>query len=320
MSKARGILLIMVLALLVALPYGIGTNYYYMELIVFLFIYCILAESWNIVGGYAGLPSLVHGTFYGLGMYIPALLFIHIGVCLWLGLFVAIIFTMALSYLIVRSTARFSPIFFAMVLIPIAESIRYLIKALPDITMGAAGFLIPGKTNSLAEFSFTSSTPYYYFFLGLLLAVVLVTVWISKSKTGFHLVAIREDTTLAESVGVNSYKCRQLALGLSCFFVTICGFGYAMTFRYIIPTPELIGVTIAIEALLITYIGGKGTVAGPIVGAIFYVFLREITRTFLGGLPGLHYLLIGICLIVTIKFLPNGIMSKIGVMRGKVKK
>jgi len=220
---------------------------------------------------------------------------------------------MALALVIGLPTFRLRGPYFALTTIAFAEILRIWLENTEDIlgiqVMGASGLNVPLKGNSPAFFQFTDKEPYYYIILVMLLAAVLITFWMDRSRLGYYLKAIKGDQDAAEAIGIQSTKYMLIALAISAFLTALGGSFIAQFLLFINPERNF-GIDLSIEIALMAIVGGQGTVLGPILGAFLLTPAGEITRAYLGGsLVGLHLIIYGTVLVLAVIFLPNGIIE-----------
>lgn len=313
---ARIVLLLVVLVL----PLFLDT--YLLSLAILILFWGLLAQGWNIMGGYAGQFSFGHAAFYGLGAYTSTWLLVNAGVNPWIGMviggLVAVAFGLFTGFLTFRYGLR-GP-YFALATFAFAEMLR-LIAINWEVVNKSRGIQVPLRGgDSLLAFQFeTTKVPYYYIILGMVLFALAVTFLIDRSKWGYYFKAIRENEEAASALGVDPLRYKLLAMSLSAFLTAMGGTFYAQYLLFI--DPEIVfGSQVSVEILLRPIIGGAGTVFGPLVGALVLTPLSEVTRTLLreppGFLPflaplrgrsGIDVMLFGVLLIVTIIFMPNGL-------------
>lgn len=160
-------------------------------------------------------------------------------------------------------------------------------------------------------YEFRSKLGYYYVAFILLAIGVFVTWKMSRSKLGYYLVAIRSDDDAARSLGINVTKYKLIAMGISCFMISLAGTFYAQYFRYIGPD-RIFGYDLAVQIALIALIGGQGTVMGPVIGAVVLVPLSEyLSATFAGTMSGLNLFLYGVIMMLVVYFMPHGLCEYI---------
>jgi len=168
------------------------------------------------------------------------------------------------------------------------------------------GLLIPFRP-ALGSFMFRGKLPYAYIALGLMLLIILVSSIIRNSRFGFYLVSLREDQDAAETLGVNTSRCKLIALIISVFFTAVVGTFYAQYLLFIDPD-TVFSLPFSIELALLSIIGGLGTVIGPIIGSFILTPLDILLRGWLGGISaGLNFIVYGIVLVVAVIYFPRGI-------------
>jgi branched-chain amino acid transport system permease protein len=319
MPRMRNILVIVAVGIfLVILPRFIGD--YFVHLVTTVFFFGYLAMAWNILGGYAGQFSFGHAAFFGVGAFTSSLLQIHAGVNPWIGMILAGIAGMLVGLFIGSLSFRFGlrGAYFALTMLALAEMLRLIAVQVCTVRY-PLGINIPIKGNSLLHFQFTSKVPYYYIMLIMMAAVLCLTYVIERKKIGSYFKAIRENEEAAESLGINLFNYKLLAMAISSFLTAVGGTFYAQ-YYLIIDEEAAFGVMVSIEILLGPIIGGAGTVFGPILGAGVLEFLSEFARNILGGYSGIHLMVYGAILIVVIIFLPSGILGGLKLAYSKLGK
>ena len=212
-----------------------------------------------------------------------------------LGLFV--------GYLSFRSGLRGS--YFALITLAFAELLRVLANSV-EFTGGGVGLFLtyaPGFYN----LQFNSPTGFYYFSLILLVISLVIAMWLERSRFGAQLVAIRENEDAAEALGVDTLKCKIYAIMIMGGMGGAAGTFYAQKYLYIDP-PISYSIALSVEMLLVTIVGGMGTVFGPLIGSFVLHAVNEIARHFIST-PGLSLIVYGFILIVIISYLPNGLVG-----------
>ncbi len=289
----------------------------YLQILILLFFYAYLTTAWNLVGGFAGVLPLGHSVFVGIGAYTSTILFLQYGISPWIGMLVGGLVAAAIGVLIGKPTFRMRGAYFALCTIAFAEGIRVMVENIDTLgplrLNGPRGLLIPLK-NSVWAYQFMHKEPYYYIILTLLILVLALTWFISRSKIGYYLAAGGEEPEAAEALGVNVANCKLLAMALSCFLTALAGTFYAQLMLYFYPK-GLMGLDLSFEIAFIALIGGRGAIAGPVIGALVLRPLNEFTRIYLSDmLPGLHLVIFGLILIVVMLYKPQGLTAPLAVL------
>jgi branched-chain amino acid transport system permease protein len=178
--------------------------------------------------------------------------------------------------------------------------IRLVAQNWRPVTGGAVGVVIEPSL-----FSGTSKIPYYYIILLIASATVGFCGLIRRRRLGYFLMAIREDQETAESVGINTTSYKLRALAISAAITSAAGAFYANYFLFVDPTVVLT-LALSVEVVLMTIIGGLGTVAGPVLGA---VLLKVGSELFRNVFEQANLLIYGALLIVVILFMPTGLVG-----------
>ena len=291
----RNLIALGVLALaLAALPQTL--NLYLRSFAMFTMMYVVLALSWNIISGFTGYTSFGHVIFYGIGAYACAILVADHG-WHWLPtLLVAAGLAAAVGVALGYPVLRLKGPYFAIAMLGAAEGVRVIATVWDDLTHGGLGISFPSTENSLAT---------YHAMLGLMVVTILVAYAVGHSRFGVRLNAIREDEVAAEAVGINTTAYKLTAFALSAVFPAVAGGIQAYKVLYIDP-PSVFFVQITIAMALMSMLGGKGTVIGPIVGAVLLYTAQELTWV---NFPTAHLIAYGLFIIVVARFIPRGLMG-----------
>ena len=295
-------------------PVGISSKFY-LDVLTLIFFTAYIGQSWNILGGYAGQFSFGGVMFFGTGAYTSSILLITFGIPPILGIFVAVLMGAFLGFLVgylsFRSGLRGS--YFALITLAFAELLRVLANSV-EFTGGGVGLFLtyaPGLKN----LQFVSPTGFYYFSLFLLVISLAIALWLERSRFGAQLVAIRENEEAAEALGIDTLKCKLYAImivgGMGC----AAGTFYAQKYLYI-DAPISYSIALSVEMLLVSIVGGLGTVFGPLIGSVVLHVVNEVARHFIDT-PGLSLIVYGVILIFIISYLPNGLVGLFRKTRGK---
>jgi branched-chain amino acid transport system permease protein len=296
-----------ILAVLLVLPALL--NNYWLEIFILIFYYAYLGQCWNILTGYTGNISLGHSLFVGIGAYTSTRLAMAYGLTPWLGMFVGALFAMGIGSVIGFLGFRFGlrGVYFVLITISFGEIGRLI--ALHMESLGSFMGLFIDFKPGFWNMQFQGNGPYYYLSLGLLLFSLAVVRAMEVSKWGRYMVAVREDEIAAESVGVNTFRFKMAAIGLSSFMTALGGTFDANRLFHLSPD-RVMSMGLSVEIILRPIIGGMGTVLGPVVGSFLITFPAEWTRAYLTevGRPGLHMVVYGFILIFVVFFFPKGVM------------
>jgi branched-chain amino acid transport system permease protein len=331
--KARPLLLFgAALVVLAAIPAGVQSPYA-LHVMVLLFLAVIQGEAWNVLGGYTGQYSVGHAAYFGMGAYATSMLLQFKQVPPWWGVWVAVVLSLVLAAIIGSITFRLRGPYFVLASIAVAEIIRLIALNWKDATNGAEGILLsdipPMKLGEWVITDFSSKVPYYYFGLVLATLTVAANYVVQHSKLGYYFQAIREDQDAAHSLGIPIARYKNYALAISAFFTAVAGAYYGLYVGFVDPGTVLT-VDVSVQIVLICIVGGIGTIAGPMVGALVLVPLSEALRSNLlaegffalgvdptsrfglflkENLAHAHVLIYGILVIVVILFMPEGVLG-----------
>lgn len=271
-------------------------------------LYAIAASAWNIVGGYAGQVSVGHVVFFGCGAYAAMGAYAKFGLSPLFGIPGGIVLAVGLAAIIGVPTLRLSGHYFSMATIAVAETMR-LIVTNTDWLGAAVGLSGPTVPRNIFDLSFLSSLPYYYLFLVVLAITLFITWWMTNSRMGFYLRAIKDSERAARSLGAPASRTKLYAYMLSAAFTSVAGALYAMMFGFVDPESGL-GILISVKILIMAALGGAGLLFGPLVGAAILVPLEEISNSWLGGKgAGLTFVLYGAIIVLIARFQPGGLLS-----------
>lgn len=296
---------LLAVAVLVALPWVVSS--YVVTVLIFIFFYAYLGQAWNIVGGYAGQLSAGHAAFVGVGGYAAALLSMHAGLSPWIGMWIGGVLAALLGAFIGYLGFRFGLRGFYFVLLTVAFAEICRVVALNVDAVGGALGLYITFTGNPRQFQFQDNRVYYYLALVLMLGATVLVWALERHRLGAYLTAIRQDEGACEALGVDTFRCKMLAMVLSSFLTGVGGAFYAF-YLFSLQPNAVFGIPLSVEIIMRPIVGGAGTVLGPIIGSFILSPLAEISRTYFaqGGWNGAHLIVYGLLLIAVVLFLPQG--------------
>ena len=286
-------------------------NPYYLNILVMTVIYAYMGSSWNLLGGFAGQLFIGGGViFFGIGAYTSTILLVRYGVSPWIGMLCASAVSTAFAFLVAKLTLRYSlkGDYLALFSVALAQ-VMALIFINVDFLGGAYGFNLPITDDSLALMTWADKRPYLYIGLAMLTGLLCLIHWLQRTKAGKYWVAIRENDTAAETLGVDTARYKMYAMLLCGAMGGMGGTLYAQYTTFIDPN-LVFGLPLNFEFIMPVLIGGKGTILGPLLGASVLKPLSEIIRsTFGNARAGLYLMIYGVLLVVTIIYLPDGVVG-----------
>jgi branched-chain amino acid transport system permease protein len=294
-ARGRPILLLCLVAMLALLPMLTAdralVNWAFLVL-----LYAGLAQSWNLLGGFAGQVNLGHAAFFGLGALVTRALWLG-GVPLGEAFLLGTLSATGLGLLVGIPSLRLRGPYFAIGTLAVAEILHITVgNALPEVSSLPA--------TALATYSLT---PRYYLALVLATLVSGTAWWLTRSRFGYGVAAVREDEDVAEAVGVHAFRHKLYVFVLSSVFSGMAGGVFAYYHLSFYPSFAFSPLW-TFDPLLITYLGGVGTVWGPLAGAVFFLSLRESLALRLGEV---HLLVFGVLFIAVVVAVPGGFVETV---------
>jgi branched-chain amino acid transport system permease protein len=294
---------------LLAVPLWLPSPYH-LHVLIMAGIFAILALSLNLLLGYAGLLSLGHAAFFGIGAYASALLALRLGWPFAAGFVAAVAVAGGSGYLTGRLAVRLRGAYFVLVTLSFAGVVSLVSVNWMDLTNGPLG--LPGVPPAvLLGFAFATKRSVYYLVLAVAAAAYLLCARLVRSRIGRALIALRENEPLAASVGVDGTRYLALATALSAALAGAAGNLYAHYTRFVSPEVFLFSYTLTMVVMVVA--GGKGTLAGPVVGAVVFTVLPEVLRELVAW--QWQMLLYGTFLLLTVFLLPQGVVPMVAAWR-----
>jgi branched-chain amino acid transport system permease protein len=255
----------------------------------------VMAQAWNIIGGYTGSPSFGNSTFYGLGTYGTAITMVQFHQSFGLGLGVGALLAVIVALLVGIPILRLRGPYFAIATLGLAATVGAIFANLP-IAGENIGLVLP----------LTRDEPLFYeLSLGVLVLVTLTVLFIDRSRFGLGLIAIREDEDAAAVTGVNTTLFKVTALAISAFFTALVGGIHAYWITFVDPSSSF-DPRLNVNMVIMAVFGGPGTVLGPVVGAFI---LSTISEVLASSISTAASLLFGIVIVLAVLFMPKGLVD-----------
>lgn len=297
---------------LLALPLVV-TDRYWQHIMVESLIFIILACSWNLLSGYAGLLNLGHAAFFGIGAYSSALLALNVGLSPWLGLPAGGLTAALFGIILGIPSFRLAGPYLAITTIGFSEIMRMVSMNWVSLTRGSLGLydippLTAIKLSNNLSIGFVSERNFYWLALIFVFIILIFLRKLIRSDFGLTIESMREDENGAESIGINTSQYKLVVFIISAFLAGFAGALYAHYVRLI--SPELLGLSETFTILAMATIGGLGTFFGPVIGAVLLTILSEGLR-FVEEMINLEIRLVvyGALLMVTILFMRRGLVG-----------
>jgi branched-chain amino acid transport system permease protein len=308
--RTLALLGVLLVALLIA-PWLVS-DYLITVLIVILYL-AFTGQAWNIMMGFAGQLSLGHAIYAGLGAYIAALLFARFGIAPWLGFLAVIPIAAACGALIGFLAFRFgvAGVYFAILTIAFTEFARIGFDHL-TIVNASAGLFLPVAHYAHNDLWHLRGDPtmFYYVILAATVLTFVLCRALLRSRVGYFWLAIREDEQAARAAGIDTFRYKMSAVMISAVVTSFGGVFYAFFYNNLFPE-QVFNISRSIEMILGPIIGGIGTLFGPILGAFVLTGLAEtlnaVMTAFGFDLPGAKQVFYGICLLLVVMALPEGV-------------
>jgi branched-chain amino acid transport system permease protein len=268
------------------------------------FMFIVLAQGWNLIGGFAGYPSFGNVVFFGLGGYTTAILMAKAGAGFWITLPAAALVGLLFAVLMGIPILRLRGHYFAIATLGVAEGMREVVINTGGLTGGNKGITIPA-VGAEATTSYPGNTGFYYMFLGLAVVTMLVVWGVARSRFGYSLRAISQDEEAAAAAGINTTRAKIAAFALAGLLTSLAGAIYA--FQQVTIYPErLFAVDTTVLMVVMAVIGGAGTVLGPMIGAVVLQYLSEWLRD---NLTDYHTFVFGGIIVLAVLLMPMGLVN-----------
>ena len=288
------IIFVVILGILFTVPfYASG---YIVSLLVTILMYSILASSWNFLSGYTGYVSLGSAAFVGIGAYVTVACW-HL-IPLPLIIVFAGLASMVFAALVGSPCLRIRGPYFVILTFGLAEAVKFIVQQ----------FLVRISANENILVGAPPPEIFFYSLLAIFAIVIIMDHVIRNSKFGLGLISIRGNEEAAEAMGVNTTNYKLFAFMISALFMGMVGVVMALRWTYII-TNTAFNASISFQIMIMAVLGGSKDFRGPLVGAIV---LTIISEAFGSTFPYFYMILLGLVLIIIVKFVPKGIMGLLG--------
>jgi len=309
--KRALILLGLLLAVLLVAPLLVSN--YILSVLILVLYFAYTGQAWNVMMGFAGQLSLGHSLYVGLGAYTAAALYVHFGIGPWAGIWIAILISMAAGLVVGFLAFRFGigGVYFALLTIAFAEFTRVGFDHFMWVN-GSGGFFLPVAQYSVNDVLNLRGSPtmFYYILLGITVLAFIFCRWLLTGRIGYYWLAIREEPEAAQTLGINIFRCKMIAVAISSGMTALSGVFFAFYYNNLFPE-QIFSMNRSIELILGPIIGGVGSLFGPILGAFVLTALAEVLNDIMVALgyelPGVKLLFYGFCLLIVVMWLPNGI-------------
>lgn len=303
---APPILLLVILLLVPVIHLMIGgTLNFYMTILILMFLHSTMASSWNIMGGYAGYISLGHNVFFAVGAYFAGILLRDFNIPVFYSAPFAGLMAMLVGFVVGFITLRVRGPSFIIATVALVLLTRVALDNW-DYVQGARGMTLP----LLIEDRVYAKIPFYYAMLVIASGAVYLSYRIRHSKFGLGLRAISQDEIKAESAGIPTNWYKILAFALSGFFIGAAGAIWGHYLNYLQPAIFLM-ILVGAQMVLMSILGGKGTVAGPVVGAVLVILINEAILSSPFGSSELNIFMTGLLMLLVLLFFPNGLVGSL---------
>jgi branched-chain amino acid transport system permease protein len=287
------------------IPVALPDSDYEQSVLIVCFLFAIMASGWNIISGFAGYVSLGHSVFLGIGMYTGSILGQYFNLPTYYFFLVAMLVSVLIAVIIGAVILRTKSHSFVIITIALLLSVQLIFSNWRSFTGGAEGIIFrsPSWVRQLGNM------PYYYMFFTIFLLTISLVWFITRSRLGAGFIAIRDDEAKAGSIGINTTQYKIIAYGLSAAPFGLAGAVYAQYLGFVNPIGAF-NILLSVYLVLSALVGGKGTMWGPVLGGFIIALANEAATISSGGISA-RVLIMGIVLVATVMFLPQGILNSI---------
>lgn len=307
MKDHRSLLVMATFAVVYAAVTFFVKDSYYQLMLTLVLVWATFGLSWNVLSGYTGLVSFGHAAFFGLGAYTTALGQMHFGLSPYILIPIAGLVGGLSGLAVGLPTFRLRGHYFALAMLAYPLALLYIFEWLgyQEVTLPMM------RENPAAYMQFEDHRIYTFIALAMLMAVMLLTRRIERTRMGMALLSIKQNEAAAEAAGINTYRWKLKAITLSGAIAGMVGAFYAVVLLIVTPM-SVFGMTVSAQALVVTMFGGVGTVWGAVLGAAILIPIGETLHAELGSiLPGIQGVIYGAAIIFVVLLAPEGLFWKV---------
>lgn len=303
-ARAIGLAALIVVGLIV--PFVV-TDTYVRHLFIIAFIYAVVASSWDLSLGYAGIFNFGHVAFFGIGVYATGLTAKLLGLDPWLAMLFGGVAASAVAALIALPVVRLQGVYVVLVTFAFSQLALQVVISQSDVTGGTQG-LIRVPTIELFGYNFLRDFKfgYYYVAFGMLVISVACLRWLARSDFGLSIMAMRDNEDYAASRGIPIALQRLKVLVFSAFFTGVAGGFFVIYLR--VASPEVFSFATSSLILSMVLVGGTSTIYGPVIAALALTFVSEGLANFEDLAEG-RFIMVAVAMIIVLVFLPKGLAS-----------
>ncbi len=273
---------------------------FWLRTFTFVFMFAILAQGWNFIGGYTGYVSFGNMAFFGLGAYVTGILMTKAQFAFLPSMLAGGAFCVVFAIIVGLPLLRLRGHYFAVATLGVSVAVREIISGWDTLTGGGVGLDLPLNPDP------NSFQQIYFWMLAVLALSIVVTFLLARDRTGYAWLAIRENEYAARALGIDTTLYKTLAFALAGLFTGLAGGIYAYYNTTISPDAIFDITAYTANPILIVILGGSGTVLGPMVGALIFQILSSYLSF---QFPGLQFTFLGLVMILVIIFIPGGVLE-----------
>lgn len=290
----------------------ISPSKFALHLLMMIFMHAVMSQSWNVLAGFSGQISLGHAIFFGIGAYASGYFYTKFQITPWFGIIIGIAISAFIAFLIGVPMLRLKGHYFAIATLLIGISFQVIFQRWPEVGASAGLYVPINRDSPWLSMQFHKNKVAYYYITLVFFIITFFLVWLlNRSKLGYRLKAIRDQSEAASSLGIHVSKYKVIAFIISAMIMAPMGSIYAQ-YVLIIDPNNTFSADISILVLLISVMGGVGNIWGPIIGSSILIPISEFSRIYFGGTGrSIDLIIYGILIILICIFRPSGIVSLI---------